>query len=143
MADGDDVEIGSNNQAQSTTQLVLTLGSPNTTILKCGTGAGGSTNIAVHGMGNTGIKGEGGVGVEGRGANVGVKGVATSSSGIGVQGESDAQEGVMGNSSSGIGVSGNSKSDTGVARLIRNRHRRSREYRRQSFPTPRRSRHPR
>jgi hypothetical protein len=112
MADGDDIEIGSNNQAQSTTQLVLTLGSPNTTILKCGTGGGG--NIGVHGMGNTGIKGEGGVGVEGQGSNVGVKGVATSPGGVGVQGQSDAQEGVMGNSSSGIGVNGNSKSDTGV-----------------------------
>jgi hypothetical protein len=115
MADGDDVEIGSNNQAQSTTQLVLTLGSPLTTILKCGTGgAWSSTNIAVHGMGNTGIKGEGGVGVHGRGTKVGVDGVASWKDGIGVRGQSDAQEGVVGFSSSGIGVSGHSKSDAGV-----------------------------
>jgi hypothetical protein len=117
MADGDDVEIGSNNQAQSTTRLVLTLGSPLTTILRCG-GAGpdwgGSTAIAVHGLGRTGIRGDGGVGVNGRGTLVGVDGVATWPDGIGVRGQSDAQEGVVGFSSSGIGVSGNSKSDAGV-----------------------------
>ena len=32
MADGDELEIGENNQAQSMTQLVLGLGNPSTTL---------------------------------------------------------------------------------------------------------------
>src|SRR6266540_4214623 len=65
-ADGDDLVIGENNQAQSTTQLVLTLGSPATTLLKVGTGGGAS--IGVLGHGGIGVKGEGGTaGVRGRG----------------------------------------------------------------------------
>src|SRR6266511_768921 len=71
--DGDDLVIGQNNQAQSTTQLVLTLGSPATTLLKVGT-SGGAT-IGVHGVGGFGIKGEGGAaGVRGEGGTIGIDG---------------------------------------------------------------------
>ncbi len=45
MADGDDLVIGENNQAQSTTQLVLGLDNPSTTILKVGTGGGASIGV--------------------------------------------------------------------------------------------------
>jgi hypothetical protein len=101
MADGDDLEIGTNNQAQSMTQLVLGLGNPSTTLLKVGTGGGAS--IGMHGIGNTGVKGEGGIGVRG-----------ISTSGVGVSGISKSQEGVKGESDSGIGVYGESDSDAGV-----------------------------
>ena len=43
MADGDDLVIGENNQAQSATQLVLGLGNPPTTLLRVGTGGGASS----------------------------------------------------------------------------------------------------
>ncbi len=103
MADGDDLVIGENNQAQSTTQLVLTLKNQPVTLLKVGTGGGAS--IGVHGVGATGIKGEGGAhGVEG----VGVAG------GVGVRGTSTSGEGVLGKSTSSVGVSGESDSDAGV-----------------------------
>jgi len=94
MADGDDLVIGENNQAQSATQLVLGLGNPSTTLLRVGTGGGAS--IGVHGEGAIGILGKGGTGVSGEGD-------------IGVLGTSKSQEGVMGLSNSGIGVSGTSK----------------------------------
>lgn len=113
MADGDDLVIGENNQAQSTTQLVLTLNNQPKTLLKVGTGGGAS--IGVHGIGATGLKGEGGAfGVDGVGVvnGSGVRG--TSTSGIGVQGSSTSQEGVLGTSKSGIGVSGSSEDDAGV-----------------------------
>ena len=58
MADGDDLVIGENNQAQSATQLVLGLGNPSTTLLRVGTGGGAS--IGVYGEGGTGIHGKGG-----------------------------------------------------------------------------------
>jgi hypothetical protein len=99
MADGDELVIGENNQAQSATQLVLGLGNPSTTLLRVGTGGGAS--IGVHGEGAIGIHGKGGTGVSGEGD-------------IGVLGTSKSQEGVMGLSNSGIGVSGTSKSDSGV-----------------------------
>jgi hypothetical protein len=101
MADGDDLEIGSNNQAQSMTRLVLGLGNPSTTLLKVG--GGGGASIGVHGIGNTGVKGEGGIGVRG-----------ISSSGVGVNGISTSEEGVKGESDSGVGVYGESDSDAGV-----------------------------
>ena len=113
MADGDDLVIGENNQAQSTTQLVLTLNSSPKTLLKVGTGGGAS--IGVHGIGATGLKGEGGAfGVDGDGgiSGFGVRG--TSTSGAGVRGISTSQEGVFGTSKSGIGVSGSSEDDAGV-----------------------------
>ena len=65
MADGDDLVIGENNQAQSATQLVLGLGNPSTTLLRVGTGGGAS--IGVHGEGAIGIHGKGGTGVSGEG----------------------------------------------------------------------------
>ena len=99
MADGDELVIGENNQAQSATQLVLGLGNPSTTLLRVGTGGGAS--IGVDGEGAIGIHGKGGTGVSGEGD-------------IGVLGTSKSQEGVMGLSNSGIGVSGTSKSDSGV-----------------------------
>ncbi len=102
MADGDELEIGENNQAQSMTQLVLGLGNPSTTLLKVGTGGGAS--IGVHGIGGTGLKGEGGS------SGAGVYGVG----GVGVHGISTSKEGVLGTSKSGNGVSGESDSDAGV-----------------------------
>jgi hypothetical protein len=102
MADGDELEIGENNQAQSMTQLVLGLGNPSTTLLKVGTGGGAS--IGVHGIGGTGLKGEGGS------PGAGVYGVG----GVGVHGISTSKEGVLGTSKSGNGVSGESDSDAGV-----------------------------
>jgi hypothetical protein len=113
MADGDDLVIGENNQAQSTTQLVLTLNSQPKTLLKVGTGGGAS--IAVHGIGATGLKGEGGAfGVDGVGGAGGTGVRGTSTSGTGVEGNSTSQEGVSGTSKSGIGVSGSSEDDAGV-----------------------------
>ena len=100
MADGDDLVIGENNQAQSATQLVLGLGNPPTTLLRVGTGGGASI----------GVYGEGGTGIHGKGGNIGVSGEGD----IGVLGTSKSQEGVNGQSKSGIGVSGSSKSDAGV-----------------------------
>jgi hypothetical protein len=100
MADGDDLVIGENNQAQSATQLVLGLGNPPTTLLRVGTGGGASI----------GVYGEGGTGIHGKGGNIGVSGEGD----IGVLGTSKSQEGVNGQSKSGIGVSGSSESDAGV-----------------------------
>ena len=98
-----------NNQAQLTTQLVLTLGSPATTLLKVGTGGGAS--IGVLGHGGIGVKGEGGTaGVRGEGGTIGLDGEGS----IGVRGTATSQEGVQGFSNSGVGVSGSSKSDAGV-----------------------------
>ena len=112
MADGDDLVIGENNQAQSMTQLVLTLASPATTLFKA-YGLGAST-IGVHGGGGIGVKGEGGTGVRGEGGNFGVDGVA-GSNGTGVRGMSTDGIGVVGTSTSERGVSGTSQSDTGVS----------------------------
>jgi hypothetical protein len=105
MADGDDLVIGENNQAQSTTQLVLTLNSSPKTLLKVGTGGGAS--IGVHGIGATGLKGEGGAfGVDGVGGAGGSGVRGTSKSGIGVSGSSEDDAGVLGSSDTGIGVRG-------------------------------------
>jgi hypothetical protein len=117
MADGDDLEIGTNNQAQSMTQLVLGLSNPSTTLLKVGTGGG--AGIGVHGIGGTGLKGEGGssgagvhgeggIGIKGNGGSIGVHGVGqTGIKGeggiIGVEGAGKGQ-GVWGSSDKGIGM---------------------------------------
>ena len=114
MADGDDLVIGENNQAQSATQLVLGLGNPPTTLLRVGTGGGASI----------GVYGEGGTGIHGKGGNIGVSGEGA----IGVLGTSKSQEGVNGQSKSGIGVSGSSVIGCWNSSLIRHRHRRPRKY---------------
>jgi hypothetical protein len=63
----------------------------------------------------TGLKGEGGAfGVDGVGGAGGSGVRGTSTSGIGVEGNSTSQEGVSGTSKSGIGVSGSSEDDAGV-----------------------------
>lgn len=112
MADGDELVIGENNQAQTSTHLVLTLGSSVTTLLKVdGSGAAGNgASIGVQGKGQSiGVQGEGGTGIKGEGS-IGIDGAG----GIGVRGISTSQEGVVGFSDSYIGVSGNSKSYNGV-----------------------------
>ncbi len=102
MSDGDDLILGSNNTADSETDLTWT-------------GGAGVSGLHVQGLDGNAIGGRSAVGVGVEGISYSAAGVAGSStSDDGVFGKSSGGTGVHGASSSGVGVRGTSFEDSAV-----------------------------